>query len=274
VQLERAGIESSEASLDAELLARRVLGWDRARLISDRHEVVPEDFAGRFTPLVARRESREPVAYILGEREFWGLTFEVAPAVLIPRPETELIVEAVLGCLAGPGEAAPTVVDVGTGSGCLAVVVAIERPDARVVATDISAVALTIARRNALRHGVAGRITFLEADGVGTAASTADVVMSNPPYVPAGELETLAPEIVRHEPQLALGGGDDGLSVVRALIAQAHTALKPGGWFVCEFGFGQDGSIRRLVAESDRWRLDRIERDLQGIPRTLVAQRT
>ncbi len=273
-RLESAGIERSEASLDAELLARQVLGWDRARLIAERYQAAPDDFAPRFSPLVARRERREPVAYILGVREFWGLSFEVSPAVLIPRPETELIVEAVLGCLQDQSTAAdPILVDVGTGSGCLAIAVAVKRPNARVIATDLSYAALTVARRNAIRHGVASRVAFVTANGLDTLSGTVDLVMSNPPYVPVAEIDTLAPEILHHEPRLALGGGDDGLSVFRQLVAQAHAALKPGGWFVCEFGSGQAESITRLVSGASQWRLDRIDADLQGIPRTLVLQK-
>jgi release factor glutamine methyltransferase len=273
-----AGIDASEAALDASGLARHVLGWDLARWISHETDPPSPGFAQSFDALVARRERREPMSAIAGHREFWGLEFDVTPAVLAPRPETEIIIEsalAVAGTALAParGVSAPAaIVDVGTGSGCLAVALALEFPSARVIATDVSTAALGVATSNAERHGVAGRISFRHAsllEGVDTRAS---LIVSNPPYVPTGDIAGLPPEVRDWEPHEALDGGVDGLDVVRALLGQAPGVLLPGGWLVMEFGFGQDQGIRDLVAGS-ALELVEIRSDLQQIPRTLVARK-
>src|SRR5215207_5386561 len=180
--LEDAGVPGAEAALDAELLARTVLGWDRATLVSRRGETTEPAFEAAYAALLARRARREPVAYILGDREFWGLPFEVTPDVLIPRPETELIVEEALAAFGG-GQPPATVIDICTGSGCLAVTLAREFGGADLVATDISAAAIDVARRNARRHGVSSRIDFRVADLLDGIAGFADLIVSNPPYV-------------------------------------------------------------------------------------------
>ena len=174
-----AGISAHLATLDAEVLARQVLGWDRARFLTDRNEKASSMFLLNYEPLVSRRERREPVSYILGSREFWGLDFEVGPDVLIPRPETEMIVEETIALVGR--QAAPRIVDVGTGSGCIAIVLAREIPGARIIATDVSAEALRVARRNAARHGVGDRVTFVETSFLDGLEKGADVVVSNPP---------------------------------------------------------------------------------------------
>lgn len=267
-----AGISANLAALDAEVLARQVLGWDRARFLADRNEKASSMFLLQYEPLVARRERREPVSYILGMREFWGLPFEVGPDVLIPRPETEFIVEETIA-LVGK-ESSPLIVDVGTGSGCIAVALAREIPGARVIATDVSKYALEVARRNALSHGVANRITFVETSFLDGIRETADVIVSNPPYVPAVSQPGLTPEVRDYEPAVAVFGGDDGLDGLRSVVEGAVPRLKPGGWLVMEFGCGQDDCVTELVKGVDGIDVVKIRHDLQDIPRTVVCRRT
>ncbi len=280
--LERAGIDPVEAAVDADLLARTVLGWDRARLLASLADPPPPDFHPAYATLVARRERREPAAYIVGRREFWNRSFEVGPGVLVPRPETELIVEEALARLAGrvassfgepPSARRPIeVADVGTGSGCLAVTLALELPLARVVATDTSPRALDTARRNATRHEVADRIEFVRTDLLADVDTRFDMIVSNPPYVPEPEMGQLPPEVREWEPAEALSGGADGLGVVRALLLQAESRLKDDGMLIFEFGFGEDGAVRRAVAGRPVFRLEAVRADLQGIPRTAIAR--
>jgi release factor glutamine methyltransferase len=269
-RLVAAGIGRSEASMDAVLLARQVLGWDLARVIAHEIDAPPDGFLAAFEPLLARRERREPTSSILERREFWGLDFEVGPDVLAPRPETELIVEEGLACLAGLPRGG-LIVDVGTGSGCLAVCLASEFPGARVIATDVSPAALAIAGRNARRHGVDGRVEFRRTSILDGVSGPATAIVSNPPYIPAGEIDGLAPEVRDWEPRLALDGGPDGLDMVRALLAAAPGVLAPGGWLIMEFGYGQEQGVKNLVRESPL-ELAKIRLDLQQIPRTLVAR--
>lgn len=266
--LEAAGVAPAEAALDAELLARDVLGWDRAALVARRREAAPEDFAAPFGARIARRTTREPVAYILGQREFWGLAFEVTRDVLIPRPETELIVEEALVAFGG-GPPPATVIDVCTGSGCLAVTLAREFGGADVIATDISDAALEVARRNARRHHVAGRITFLAADLLDGISTRADLIVSNPPYVARRDATALAPEVRDYEPHVALFAGDDGLDVHRRLLPAARERLTRSGRLVVEIGQYQADAVTE-IAEAARLRLDHTRQDLQGITRTLV----
>jgi release factor glutamine methyltransferase len=267
----RAGIDPDEAALDAEVLARHVLGWDRATLVARWRETAPESFDQRLQPLITRRSAREPVAYITGHREFWDLEFDVTPDVLIPRPETELIVEEALRHAREvrlPGE----IVDVGTGSGCIAVALAHELPSARVTATDTSIAALKVARRNAGRHGVAHRIQFLHADLLDDVA-TADLIVSNPPYIPAGDARGLQPEVGLHEPAAALfGGPGDGLELVRRLLASAPAHLADDGRLMIEFGFGQEFLLREAARHAG-WDVVRICNDLQAIPRVAILRR-
>jgi release factor glutamine methyltransferase len=263
--LQRAGLAPADAALDAEVLARHALGWDRARLIADGRAAAPPGFVERFRDLIARRSRREPVAFIVGQREFWGLDFEVSPAVLIPRPETELIIEA--ACAGRQARQDITrIVDVGTGSGCLAVALAREFPAARVFATDISPEALEVAQRNAARHAK-GRITFVRADLLDAIAGPVDLIVSNPPYVPSGA--ALSPDIVRFEPPTALYAGEDGLTLLQRLIVSARTRIAEGGLFIVEFGYGQDAAVATLARDAG-WRDVRFEEDLQSIPRIAV----
>lgn len=271
-RLREAGIPDAEADFDARLLAERLLGWDATRYLTYADQAPPPGFADRYHALIQRRAEREPVAYISGVQEFWGLSFEVSPAVLIPRPETELIVEIFLERWPDRDHVL-RVADVCTGSGCLAVAIATERPQVEIVAVDISTDALTIARRNAERHGVSGRIRWVRTDVLQHVPGPFDAIVSNPPYVPAVEAETLQPEVIEHEPRLALVAGSDGLGVIRRLLAHAATRLRMGGGLIFEFGFGQAQAVRQLIVQTAGLELLEIRRDLQSIPRTAVVQR-
>src|SRR5262245_41911064 len=257
-----AGLAPADAKLDAEVLARHALGWDRAQLISDGRDPAPNDFDARFARYIERRAGREPVAFITGHREFWGFDLEVTPDVLIPRPETELIVEA--ACERWPDRTrVRRIVDVGTGSGCLAVALAHESASARVIAIDISAAALAVAGRNARRY-IGDRISLVRANLLDAIGGPVDLIVSNPPYVPAGV--QLSPEIIRFEPAVALYSGNDGLSLLAQLIGSVRSHLAAGGLFVVEFGLGQDDAIEALAADAG-WRQVSIKADLQSIPR-------
>lgn len=265
-----AGIAPQEAAIDIDLYARTILGWDRARLIVEQSSGVPEALEPRFSQWVERRTRREPSAYIIGTREFWGLDFAVSPAVLIPRPETEFIVEEALGRL---DRTRPTrIADVGTGSGNIAVSLAHEVRACQVVATDLSADALVVARQNAERHGVADRVTFVCTSYLAGVDGPFDLIAANPPYVREGDKRGLSPT-VRHEPDVALFGGQSGLRDIEGVLDSSAGVLRPGGWFLMEFGLGQEDDVRACIAARPAWRLDRVIADLQGIPRTAVAER-
>jgi release factor glutamine methyltransferase len=272
-RLIRAGVPPDQAGIDAEVLARHAMGWDRATYLARRDEPVSTGAAARYAALVARRERREPVAYITGCREFWNLAFEVTPAVLIPRPETEFVVEAALERL-GDRTHAWRIADVGTGSGCLAVTLAHELPAARVTATDVSAGALAVAGRNAARHGVDARVRLLRTPLLDAAPGPFDLIVANLPYVPPGHARTLSPDVRDHEPRAALyGHGADGLDEIRALLAQAPSRLTPEGLLLMEFGFGQGDAVRGALADVPGLSMVEVLRDLQGHERTLVARR-
>jgi release factor glutamine methyltransferase len=267
--LRDAGLSTSEAELGARLLAEHALGWNSTRLIADGRDAEPPEFAARFDALVTRRAAREPLAYIVGTREFWGLTLEVTPEVLIPRVETELIVEAALDL--HPDRHGPLVVaDICTGSGCIAIALVHERPAWTVLATDISESALTVAGRNARRHGVDDRIRFVQADLLDRIDGPFDLIVANPPYVRVGDRRGLQPE-VREEPEVALYGGPDGVETIERFVRQVPGRLKPGGSFIFEFGFGQDIEIETIIASSALTLVD-VRRDLQGIARTAITK--
>ena len=269
-RLAGAGIDRDEARLDAELLARDALGWDRAAWVSREREPPPAHFAERFEVVVARRQRREPMAYVRGRAEFWDLELEVTRDVLIPRPETELIVELALERVAATPDT--LIVDAGTGSGCLAIALARAFPAARLVATDISPAALDVARRNAHRYGVTERISFWVTDLLGEAHG-AGLVVSNPPYVPDADRSTMPPEVTNYEPASALFAGTDGLDVIRRLIIAAGSRTQPGGWLLFEIGIGQADTVRGLLDAGGLWGDITIVNDLQSIPRTAVARR-
>lgn len=267
-----AGIDAVEAGLDARLLAASVLGYDSATLLIEFDAPAPMSFESAFHALVARRTMREPMAYVLGRQEFWGLSFVVTPAVLIPRPETELIVETVCARIAAT--ATPfDVADVGTGSGCLAVALAMERPRAHVTGVDMSLDALAVAAQNVAAHRVGDRVRLVRADLLEDTLGPFDLIVSNPPYVPVADAARLQPEVREHEPRAALFADDDGLGVIRRLVPQAASRLKPGGWLVFEIGFGQADRVRAIVSHVPQLSLETIYPDLQGIPRAVVARR-
>jgi release factor glutamine methyltransferase len=273
-RLVSAGIEDGEAGRDANLLARHTLGWDRATLMTHELDEAKPVFIERYDPLVERRARREPVAYIRGEQEFWSRDFAVSKAVLIPRPETELIVEELLACMPPELPARPAkVADIGTGSGCLAVTVAAELPLLKVVATDISKAALDVARGNAERHGVADRITFVECAYVSNASGPFDFIMSNPPYVTESEYENLSPEVREYEPRTALTAGEDGLRDIRQIIHIASTQLVPGGTAFIEIGHLHADAVDELVHSFPSLHLKKISKDLQRIPRVAIIER-
>lgn len=268
--LEAAGIGADEAAVDVDFYVRRILGWDRARVLTSRAEPIPAALEPTFSAWVARRAQREPSAYIVGHREFYGRDFEVSPAVLIPRPETEHIIEAALPLLAAQPDA--LVADLGTGSGNIAVTLACEVPSCRVIATDVSADALEVAGRNAARHLVSDRITFRCTSFLDGVDELFDIIAANPPYVREVDRAGLSPSVQR-EPSVALFGGKDGLRDIEHVLDAAARWLRPEGWLLMEFGFGQEDSVRAAVAHRSSLRFDRVIPDLQGLPRTVVAQR-
>jgi release factor glutamine methyltransferase len=243
------------------------LGWAQAALLTHPEHILSATETNRFETMLSRREASEPMQYILGSQEFFGLRFEVSPAVLIPRPETEHLVEAVLERFGR--NAAPHIVDVGTGSGAIAIALAHEMPNAHITAVDCSLPALAVAQRNALQHGVAERVTFLESDLLGSVKENDfDAVVSNPPYI-ANE-EALEPQVFHYEPHAALFAGPTGIEIYERLIPQALGALKPHGWLIVEIGHGQQAALERLL---DEWKAVSFLPDLQGIPRVVLAQK-
>jgi release factor glutamine methyltransferase len=291
-RLRNAGVPSH--ALAAELLLMHALGRDRTWLYAHPETLVERAVAQEYLALIARRARGEPTQYLTGKQEFWGLEFEVNPQVLIPRPETEHVIEVALEWLdaraasAGLDRAAWSaslrLADVGTGSGCIAVALASELPHAEIFATDISPAALDVARRNAARHGVANRIRFIESDllqGVldcspktGQGSRSFDLIVSNPPYVARDEAETLPREVRDHEPEAALFGGPMGAEVCARLLEQAASALLPGGILVLELGYNSAPHVQGLLAGNPAWARGKVTNDLAGIPRVLSAQKT
>ena len=267
--LERTGV--NEPHGEAGLLLMHLLKCDRAFLIAHSDQQLRGAQLEEYRRLVTRRAAGWPLQYITGRQEFYRLDFEVTPAVLIPRPETELIVEASLPLL--QGTAAPVVADIGTGSGCLAISLLQELPRARAVAVDTSPAALSVAQRNAERHKVTTRLRLVKSDLFSAIDSGArfDVIVSNPPYIPAGDLGSLQREVL-HEPRGALDGGPDGLTIIRRLVTEAPGFLNQGGHLIFEIGLGQASSIRDLVND-DVWELVELRRDLQGIQRIVVLRK-
>jgi release factor glutamine methyltransferase len=260
-----AGV-SQNPRLDAEVLLAHVLQWPRSRLFAHPGHLLSSEQADRFEQFLIRRLAAEPLQYILGVQEFFGLPFAVSPDVLIPRPETEHLVEAVLERFGR--EAHPHIADVGTGSGIIAVVLAHRIPRARITAIDSSVAALEVARRNARQHGVAPRLDFLEADLLtGLEEKSFDAVVSNPPYI--ANAEVLERQVLDYEPHAALFAGPTGLEAYQRLIPQARKVLRPGGWLVLEIGHGQQAALNNLLKD---WENLRFLPDLQGIPRVVEAR--
>jgi release factor glutamine methyltransferase len=298
------GPHPQSARRDAELLLTHTLKKSRAWLLAHGDELLPDDLSMSYTELLERRRRGEPIQYITGEMEFYGLPFRVTPDVLIPRPETELLVERVIHLMplfhpksekhfsfrivrTGSGakkrredvdnlEVAgwpPRVLDVGTGSGAIAVSIAHDWPEAEITAIDLSPAALEVARGNAKRLGFDDCIRFLHGDLLAPVAGERfEIVVSNPPYVPSGDRATLSVEVREYEPALALFAGDDGLDVYRKLIPAAFDALTPGGYLVLEIGYGQSSAITELLARAG-FELIVFVPDLQEIPRVACARR-
>jgi release factor glutamine methyltransferase len=267
-----AGIDHDESALDARLLAQAVLGWDATQILTSGDELEPSAFASQYDGLILRRAHREPLSYLTGTREFWNLSFEVSPAVLIPRPETEGLVEAV-NELFQDHQAPLRIADVCTGSGCVAVAIAFERPHARVIAADDSAAALDVARRNTIRHAVADRVDCVRGDLLKPLSGTFDVIVANPPYVPTGARAGLQPEVRDFEPATALFAGADGLDIIRRLVVESPARLTQDGYLMFEFGDGQEMAVRQLISASDGLRMVDVKRDLQGIARIAIVKR-
>lgn len=267
--LQTAGVP--EARREAGSLLSFVIGKDRTFLISHAEDQLDDSALHRFREAVERRAEREPLQYITGVQDFYGREFRVTPDVLIPRPETELLVEAALEMIAGTPE--PLICDVGTGSGCIAVTLLCERADARAVAVDVSEAALEVATQNASQHGVSERIAFKISDCFDAVQlTTFDLIVSNPPYVSADAHAGLQREVRDHEPLVALSPGADGLSVIRRLLDDAANFVKPGGHMIMEIGFDQGEKVQKLI-DQKLWRLVEIHPDLQSIPRIVVLQK-
>lgn len=273
----------SSYTLAAELLLLHATNRDRTWIYSHPEEVLPSAISDNFFALIRRRTNGEPTQHLTGKQEFWGLEFEVSPDVLIPRPETEHLVEVALDRLAVREVRAGrdprlsgkdiSIVDIGTGSGCIAVALAKELPDATIHATDISAKALTIAKRNAARHRFENRIRFSESNLLDALPTlTFDLVVSNPPYIGRRETDSLAIEVRDHEPKLALYGGEEGYELYADLILQAATRLKPGGLLVLELGHNSLPAVQPLL-DSSAWINIGVTKDLAGINRVLSAEK-
>jgi release factor glutamine methyltransferase len=275
-RLEAAHVPS--APFAAELLLLHLLGRDRTWLYAHPDEAINENDLAEYDSLLNRRAEGVPVQYLTGKQEFWGLEFEINPSVLIPRPETEHLIEVALERLGRRRNDPLLIADVGTGSGCVAIALAREFPAAEIVATDISAAALEVAGRNTVRHGVQSRVELVLANLLTPYAKSAsaehfDLIVSNPPYIGRSEQADLQREVVEHEPHQALFAGEHGLDVYPQLIAQAAVLLKPGGVLALELGHGQSERVRAMIAADRRWTVVGISNDLAGIPRVLAAER-
>jgi release factor glutamine methyltransferase len=290
-QLREASVPSF--TLAAELLLLHVANRDRTWLYAHPEESMDPADVDAFQSLLTRRANGEPTQHLTGKQEFWSLDFEVTRDALIPRPETEHLIEVALDRLAlrelRAGRPQKTtgdgfvIADIGTGSGCIAVALAKELPGATIYATDISAAALAVARRNAARHSVADRIYFLESDlsqplpqsvsrQSNSGVSRFDLLVSNPPYIPRRDANTLAAEVRDHEPAIALYGGEEGYELYASLVALAALHLKPGGIFVAELGHDSLPAVQPLL-DSNPWTSVGVTNDLAGIPRVIAAER-
>jgi release factor glutamine methyltransferase len=264
--LRAGGVDSPE--LDARILIGHALALDHAGLAAAEKQEMPGTAASKIDALAARRLAREPVARIVGEKEFWGLSFKVTPAVLVPRPETETVVELALSVVE---RAAPLrIADLGTGSGAILLALLSELPHARGVGIDIATDALDLARSNAQYLGLADRADFVLAD-FAAVEGTFDLIVSNPPYVATDDIATLAPEVCNYDPRSALDGGPDGLAAYRAVAANAARLLRPAAHLVVEIGAGQEQPVSALFAHNGL-AISAMRHDLSGIPRALAAK--
>jgi release factor glutamine methyltransferase len=274
-QLDAAAELRADAVRDALLLLLHTLGISRAALYADPSRTLRPEQQSQYDALIRRRLASEPIQYITGEQEFYGLAIRVTPAVLIPRPETEHLVESVLSEMKQTGlnrDARVDILDVGTGSGAIAIALAHHLPNARVTAIDISQAALEVAAANAAYHNLANRIRFVNSDLLNAlpAAENFDAIVSNPPYVPASDRDTLHSQVRDHEPATALFAGPDGLDIYRRLIPQARAALKASGLLALEIGHNQRDAIAALLND---WKAVRFVDDLQRLPRVAIARK-
>jgi len=265
-----------DARLDAELLLRHVLGKDRAWLFVHMQDRLDDQAQRSYERIIDRRKLREPLQYITGSQEFWGVPLTVTPDVLIPRPETEFVVEAALKAVSGI--TTPVIVDLCTGSGCIAISLAKELPKARIFATDRSDRAVHVAQENARQNDVADRIRFLEGDLFEPVEEMdirgrIDVIVTNPPYVRSGDLTTLQPEVRDFEPEMALVAGPEGTEVAERIIHQAPGYLKLGAPLIMEMGIGQTAALRKILESTHKFGSIEIVRDLAGIERVITAER-
>ena len=270
-RLAEAGV--AEPSWDAELLVRHVLAWDRGALLTRESQVLTADQEARFLSLLGERASRRPLQHLTGIQAFYGRDFAVTSDVLIPRPETEVLVEAALERL--PASQPSVVVDIGTGTGCIALTIACERPASEVHALDISREALDVARDNARRLGVESRVRFYQGDlalPLRDMVRRVDLVASNPPYVDAADFASLMPEVRDHEPRLALVPVPDAPRLYRKLVGGARRLLRPGGTLLLEVGQGQADEVSAICLR-EGFQVERVVPDLAGIPRVVVALR-
>jgi release factor glutamine methyltransferase len=269
--LRKAGVP--EARREASGLLAHVIGRDRTFIIAHSEQKISPAQFETLQGYLERRARGEPLQYITGHQEFFGLDFEVTKDVLIPRPETELLVETALKLIGGPDEPA-RICDVGTGSGCVAIALLHERPLLRAVALDLSDAAVQVAKRNARRYSLDDRIAFIVSDSLAAIdiGPTFDLIVSNPPYVSEDALAGLQREVRDYEPRVALTPGIDGLAIIRRLLSESGNFLKSGGHLLIEIGFDQGAAVRRLI-DQNAWQLLDIHQDLQGIPRTLALKK-
>jgi len=267
--LEQAGIDS--ADVDARLLIAHALQIDRVAMMTQGERALTPEEIKNIDALAARRLKHEPVARIVGAKEFWSLTFAVSPDVLVPRPDTEIVVELALDMIGSERRTAPSrVLDIGTGSGALLLALLSELPNATGIGTDVSEGALDVARVNAERHGLASRCQLINADIATGVQGPFDLIVSNPPYIARNDISGLEAEVRDYDPALALDGGADGLACYRAIAAEARRLLAPGGHLVVEIGIGQDRSVGGLFSDVGLTVVE-TRPDLAGIPRALAA---
>ena len=265
----RTGPHPDRARLDAETLLLYLLKQNRAWLLGHGDDAASAAMQDSFAVTIARRQVGEPIQYITGEAEFFGLPFAVSPGVLIPRPETEHLVEEVIRLADAFTE--PRIADIGTGSGAIAVALAHSLPEAHIIATDFSPQALAIAKQNAIRNSVEDRIEFFEGDLLAPLVGQSfHIIASNPPYVPLADRDSLSVEVRDHEPHSALFAEDDGLALYRRLIPDARELLIPCGWLVMEIGYGQWEAIEKMMIENSYGNVHSIA-DYQGIPRVATG---
>lgn len=273
-RLRRAGVDGPR--FNAEKIIAHILGCDRAMLIARANDTVPSELSNRMEQDIARRESRQPLQHIIGETEFWSLPIHCDRRALIPRPDTEILVKTALDFLRSIP--APRVAEIGTGTGCISISIARERPDAHVMAVDIDPGALELAESNVTRHNLTRQVELIQGDLAGPLLARGlsgrfDLILSNPPYVNTAQLEQLEPEVREHDPRLALDGGKDGLDIIKRLLNETAPLLKDSGLLAMEIGAGQANAVRDLVRANNVWSEPRTVLDANGIERVIIARK-